>query len=423
MYVTATHPIAAFARGLHEELDDLTALDPLYMPTEAKKTALIELEQARHRITALQMQIMASGGDVTEDGAHRSVADFLSSKARVDRRPLASMERLGQALTDRWQTVCVAGLAGRLSPSKARIIVNALDALRNDEGVSQDVLSSAEAHLVEIAPEFTERQLAQIAHRVLEVVAPEVAEAAEARALEREERRASRYLSVSFWARAGGIPGVTEIRIRTTDLIAARLRTHLEALTAPRHLAALGGGTNLEDRGPHTRRLGEAFNTLIEALDPLRLPLQGGNATTVMVTIPLAQLTQELAAGSVVSGSEGEMRISAGEARRLACSALIIPAVLGGESEILDLGRAQRLFTPTQRKAMALRDKTCRADTCTIPAAWCEAHHFAAPWSRGGLTNLNHGKLLCPWHHHRAHDSRYLVNEMPNGDVRFTRRR
>lgn len=423
MYVAATHPIAAFARGLHDELDDLTALDPLYMPTEAKKTALIELEHARHRIAALQMQIMASGGDVTDDGAHRTVADFVSNAARLDRAPLASMEKLGQALADRWQRVCGAALAGQLSPAKARIIVAALDALRGEEAVSAEVLASAEAHLVKIAPEFTEKQLGRLARRVLDVVAPEIGEAAEGRALEREERRAARYVGVSFWARAGGIEGVTEIRIRTTDLIAARLRTHLESLAAPRHLAALGRGRSLEDRAPYTRRLGEAFATLIETLDPQRLPLQGGNATTVMVTIPLAQLTQDLAAASVTGSSEGELRISAGQARRLACNAMIIPAVLGGRSEVLDLGRAQRLFTPAQRRAMAVRDKTCRADGCTIPAAWCEAHHFAAPWSQGGLTNLDHGKLLCPWHHHRAHDNRYVVSEMPNGDVRFNRRR
>ncbi|MGN6161282.1 MAG: DUF222 domain-containing protein, partial [Marmoricola sp.] len=349
----------------------------------------------------------------------RTVADFVSHQARVDRAPLVALEKLGQALADRWQIVCAAGLRGSLSTGKARIIVRALEALRSDEGVSLEVLTSAEAHLVEIAPEFSEKQLARLAGRVLEVVAPEVGEAAEARALERQERRAARHLSVLFLARPGGIEGVTEIRIRTTNAIAARLRTHLESLTAPRHLSAVG----IEERRPYTQRLGEAFNTLIETLDPNRLPIHGGTATTVMVTIALADLRKDLAAASVTGSSEGELRITASQARRLACNALIIPAVLGGKSEILDMGRARRLFTPAQRRAMALRDQTCRADACTIPAAWCEAHHFQSPWSRGGRTDLTHGKLLCPWHHQRAHDTRYLVNELPNGDVRFTRRR
>jgi len=70
---------------------------------------------------------------------------------------------------------------------------------------------------------------------------------------------------------------------------------------------------------------------------------------------------------------------------------------------------------------MAIRDLQCRADGCSIPAAWCEAHHLR-PWSQGGRTDLEDGVLLCPWHHHRGHDPRYRANRLPNGDYRFTRR-
>ena len=92
--------------------------------------------------------------------------------------------------------------------------------------------------------------------------------------------------------------------------------------------------------------------------------------------------------------------------------------MLGGESEILDLGRSRRLFSPAQRKAMAIRDLTCRAEGCDIPAAWCEAHHAADPWSQGGRTDLADGLLMCSYHHHRAHDHRYRVEH--TGDRRLT---
>jgi hypothetical protein len=52
------------------------------------------------------------------------------------------------------------------------------------------------------------------------------------------------------------------------------------------------------------------------------------------------------------------------------------PAVLGGESEVLDLGRKQRLFSTAIRRALRLRDPVCRGEGCTIPARWCEAHHL-----------------------------------------------
>ena len=72
---------------------------------------------------------------------------------------------------------------------------------------------------------------------------------------------------------------------------------------------------------------------------------------------------------------------------------------------------------------MIIRDRECRAEGCTIPAAWCEAHHWGRPWAQGGRTDLKDGVLLCNWHHHRAHDPTYDSSRMPNGDVRFSQGR
>jgi hypothetical protein len=138
----------------------------------------------------------------------------------------------------------------------------------------------------------------------------------------------------------------------------------------------------------------------------------------VFVTIDLQGLRDQLSAAMV----GGDSPMSAGEARRLACTAGIIPVVLGGASEVLDLGRKRRLFTPAQRRAMALRDVTCRADGCDIPAAWCEAHHAGSPWAAGGRTDLEDGALLCSFHHHRAHDHRYQTRRRSDGAFSFHRR-
>ena len=129
----------------------------------------------------------------------------------------------------------------------------------------------------------------------------------------------------------------------------------------------------------------------------------------------------ELLSGGPATLDNGD-RISPGEARRLACQAGIIPAVLGGRSEVLDLGRTQRLFNTPQRKAMGIRDGGCRTEGCTVPASWCEAHHAEESWARGGRTDLKDGALLCNRHHHHAHDPRYQTTRLPNGDFRFQRR-
>jgi hypothetical protein len=71
---------------------------------------------------------------------------------------------------------------------------------------------------------------------------------------------------------------------------------------------------------------------------------------------------------------------------------------------------------------MAIRDKQCTTNGCSVPAAWCEAHHWKQPWSQGGRTDLADGKLLCSFHHHRAHDPGWLPHHHANGSTTFHRR-
>ncbi|PQZ96111.1 hypothetical protein CQ018_02175 [Arthrobacter sp. MYb227] len=107
--------------------------------------------------------------------------------------------------------------------------------------------------------------------------------------------------------------------------------------------------------------------------------------------------------------------ISAGSARRMACSANIIPVVLGTQSEPLDLGRTQRFFSRAQRRAMALRDKGCINPGCSMPAYRCEANHIQ-PWYLGGKTDLCNGALLCPTCHasfHAEHLKIIFVGAIP----------
>ena len=226
--------------------------------------------------------------------------------------------------------------------------------------------------------------------------------------------------------------GTTRISARVSDAAATRFATYLEAFANPRAPRdEPDGGSHASDpltRLPYPKRLGEAFGHFLEAIDPTRLPIHGGDATTVVVTIPLASLKAELGVadllgGGLVPGDDltGD-RITAAQARRLACTAKILPAVLGGTSLPLDLGRAKRLFSPAQRKALLIRDRTCRAEGCDTPGTWCDAHH-QDPWSTGGPTDLANAVLLCQHHHHRVHDTGFRTDRLPSGDLRFHRRK
>jgi hypothetical protein len=243
------------------------------------------------------------------------------------------------------------------------------------------------------------------------VVAPEIAEAVEARALEKLEAEAEERACLSI-SPCGD--GTTRIHGLVPDAVGVRLRTVLESFTQP-PIAALDADGKTRPRG---RLMAEAFGELLERIDPKQLPAHGGDATTVVVTIGLDSLRADLGLAEMADGT----LITAGEARRLACTAKIIPAVLGEPSELLDLGRAKRLYTRGQRKALRIRDRQCRAEGCTVPATWCDAHH-AVPWSQGGKTDIDNAVLLCGHHHRRAHDPRYEATRLPNGDLRYHRRR
>ncbi len=136
-----------------------------------------------------------------------------------------------------------------------------------------------------------------------------------------------------------------------------------------------------------------------------------------MVTIDHTTLQGALKAAHLDTGAT----ITAGEARRLACSAGLIPAVLNGRSVALDLGRENRLFSEAQRLAAGLRHDTCTAHGCTRPYAWCELHHHR-PWARGGKTDLADAVPLCHYHHQRIHDTAYDHRYLPDGTIRFSRR-
>jgi hypothetical protein len=120
----------------------------------------------------------------------------------------------------------------------------------------------------------------------------------------------------------------------------------------------------------------------------------------VVVLIDLESLVDDVrGSGTTLTGDV----LSPGVVRRMACDAEIIPMVLGRDSEPLDVGRSQRLFTRGQRLALIARDQGCSFDGCTVPSTWCDAHHVEH-WRHGGRTSVSNGALLCPKHHTEVHE-------------------
>lgn len=64
----------------------------------------------------------------------------------------------------------------------------------------------------------------------------------------------------------------------------------------------------------------------------------------------------------------------------------------------------QRIFTGLLRRAITIRDRECVHPLCDEPAERCQVDHIH-PWTAGGHTRLDNGRLYCG-HHNRARNQR-----------------
>ncbi len=138
-----------------------------------------------------------------------------------------------------------------------------------------------------------------------------------------------------------------------------------------------------------------------------RRAIDGLPPVTVVVRVDLDALRTGVGTAEIEGVASP---ISAGTARRMAADAALIPMVLGGASEVLDVGRARRLFSTAQRRALAERDGGCAWPGCPHPPSYTEAHHIRWWNAHGGRSDLANGILLCSNHHHRVHDDGWEIS-------------
>jgi hypothetical protein len=116
-------------------------------------------------------------------------------------------------------------------------------------------------------------------------------------------------------------------------------------------------------------------------------------------------------------GAENEfsLPISAKTVERWACDCSITRVLLK-DSQVIDVGRAERTIKGPRRRALIARDQHCQWPGCERPASWCDAHHFVH-WLHGGGGEIENQTLLCHRHHWLVHEGGWQLIKTDNGEI------
>ncbi len=173
----------------------------------------------------------------------------------------------------------------------------------------------------------------------------------------------------------------------------ALLRTALDPLARP-----LGR----DDLRSREHRYGDALVELCaQRLDTGQIPQTASQRSHLQVTTTLATLRD--LRGAPAGEMEFAGLVAARTVQRLACDATITRVLVDAPSQVIDVGRSERVVPAALRRALNARDGGCRWPGCTRPPSWTSAHHVVH-WGHLGPTDRDNLVLLCRHHHWCVHE-------------------
>jgi hypothetical protein len=317
---------------------------------------------------------------------------------------------------------------GALSAETASVIAHECSTL-SMRGVDASVVTAAEEQLVAAAldPSLMADDIARLAVRVREHLDPD---GLEPRAEAQHEARAftlARCSDGMYRGRLALAPEAASIWLgaiqalispRATPRFVDHERPAAPAETLETRQAAQSAETEDErvsrmltaDVRTTAQKMADAATDLIaRAAAAPDLPRLAGATTTVNVHVGLADLEAGRGVGWI-DGLDEPLPQSAVE--RLRCHSPVTTTVFGDGGEILHHGKARRLFSPAQNRALAARDGGCVWPGCDRPPSWCETHHvdeWRSPAHPPGKTDVDNGVLLCRAHHAHLHKSSWRL--------------
>lgn len=358
---------------------------PLHARREARKVPVRQL--------ALSLQM-----------SERTVAVLLSG-ARFARRELPRMWRaFGEGAVDQQRLRLVADAAMRLE--------------------SADHVEALDAAAAEKAPESTAAQLRRWLNRYVARLGPEE--------FSRSCERAQEHRHVRLQHLENGV-SLLQALLPTVQAAAVekRLRAAARGLDGPQprdpDAAETPAPSPCLTRGGSDPRTSDLTGPDLQPHDPRTLDQRAADLlaawlldgrvsgapveASLAIMVPEATLTGESDEPAV--SADGAWAAPAQTVRELAFAPgarhrwyeAVTRRPSSAEDDVLQI-RYQGRFAPQRlREAVAFRDRTCRADGCSVPAEHCDVDH-RIPWPKGPTTGTNL-QALCR-RHHRMKSHGYL---------------
>jgi hypothetical protein len=371
------------------------------------------------------------GAAGAEDGVQAaSTASWLRTRLRMGAGAAHQAVRTARAVFRGPLTQTAQALvAGAISPAHAQVLAQGTHHLPGH------LVADAEPVLVETASRLDPPRLRRAITHLCQVAD---ADGERDRADQRHDRR-------GLWL-ASTIEGMVALQGQLEPEAGQTLLAALDPLARP---------ATAEDPRTGSQRRADALAELARRnLEAGQLPQSGGVRPQLLVTVDLDSLLghpgpvggdggwtgaldpeacQRLACDAAVTrvlvsrhpsptGDPGLATPTSpqGLAAQLQQAAALLPPTLGGApTRPLEVGRASRVVTPTQRAALVVRDRGCVFPGCDRPPGWCDAHHLTH-WLHGGPTDLANLALVCRAHHRAVHEGGWRLARDPDGQLTAT---
>ncbi|NQX35919.1 HNH endonuclease signature motif containing protein [Herbiconiux sp. VKM Ac-2851] len=288
---------------------------------------------------------------------------------------------------------------GVLGVEAATAIVGRCNELA-DRGCSADVVATAEETLVDqtIACRLSADETAKLAIHLREVLDPDGAEPRD------EVLQMQRSLTIAL-----APDGMYRGKFALAPEQGGVWMSSIQALQSPRVAGPRfvdGDEYVIADGRTQAQKNADTVTELIaRAAGADDMPRINGAIATVNVHMTLDDLEN----GRGVGWIDGiDQPVPASTVAQLRCSSPVAATLFGDKGEVLFHGKAKRLFTAAQNRALAARDGGCVWPSCDRPPSFCETHH-ANEWVSDdhppGRTDIDNGVLLCHFHHSHLHKS------------------